>query len=69
MSGRHTTSERAAWLTPARRRWLYRVLLAAIPLLIMYGIIDESAAPLVIALLAAVLGLGTADAHIPTPEE
>lgn len=53
------------WLTPRFRSWFYLVLTAAIPLLIAYGIIDDQTAPLWIALVAAILGQGTAWLHTP----
>lgn len=57
------------WLTPAVRGWLYTVLTAAIPLLIVYGIIEDTHAPLWVALAGAVLGTSTAALHTPAPEE
>lgn len=53
------------WLTPQLRTWLYGILLAGIPLLIAYGVLDEQIAALWVALGGAVLGLGTAIAHTP----
>lgn len=49
---------------PAVRQYLYSVLLATIPLLLVYGIIDGSAVALWVGLAGAVLGLGTATAAI-----
>jgi hypothetical protein len=46
--------------TPAVRQWLYAVLLAGVPLLIVYGIVSADTAPLWIALGGAILGHGTA---------
>lgn len=54
-----------SYLTPQVRTWIYSVLLAAIPLLIVYGVLDEQTAPLWIALAAAILGQSMALAHIP----
>ena len=62
---RAPTPERLPWLTPARRKWLYVVLTAAVPLLITYGVLTETTAPLWLSLAAAVLGTGTAAAHTP----
>lgn len=45
---------------PRFRQWLYTLLLAAVPLLIGYGIIDVNQAALWLAAGGAVLGLGTA---------
>lgn len=41
------------------RAYIYRVSIAVIPLLIMYGVLSESDAALVLGLVAAVLDLGT----------
>ncbi|MGP3708477.1 phage holin [Gordonia paraffinivorans] len=49
--------------TPAQRRWLYAIVTALVPILVVYGIIDSSTVPLWIALAAAVLGTGTAFAN------
>lgn len=63
---KHASTERAEWeFSPARRLWLYRTLLAALPLLIAYGAISADQAALWIALAGAILGLGTAAAHTP----
>jgi hypothetical protein len=45
---------------PRFRQWLYGVLLAAVPLLIIYGILDAEQAALWVGAGAAMLGLGTA---------
>lgn len=57
------------WLTPARRRWLYLILTAAVPLLITYGVLTETTAPLWVSLGAAILGTGTAAAHTPSESD
>jgi hypothetical protein len=58
------------WFTAeANRAWLYRVLLAAVPLLILSGAIDASSAALWVALAASVLGLGTATANTSTKRQ
>lgn len=57
-----------SWLTPKIRTWIYSMLLAGIPLLIAYGVLDEQTAPLWVALGAAVLGQGMALAHTPRGE-
>ena len=44
-------------LTPARRRWLYRVSIAAIPLGIALGWLDKSTAALAVPLLVALLNV------------
>lgn len=51
-------------LTPTVRRWAYRTGVAAIALLVGYGILEEEHALLWVALLAPLLGL--ADANVPT---
>ena len=47
------------WLTEARRAYLYRVALAVMAILTVYGIIDADTAPVWLAVVFAVLGLGT----------
>jgi len=52
------------------RKWIYGVCLAAVPLLVLYGVIDEQAAPLWIAVIAAVIAPATALTHLtPVPDE
>lgn len=58
-----------AWLTPQVRRWAYGIITAAVPLLVVYGIIEASTAPLWLALAASVLATSTALAHTPTGGE
>lgn len=60
------TPEYFAWLTPAVRKWAYGVITAAVPLLVVYGIIEAAAAPLWLALAASVLATTTALAHTPS---
>lgn len=48
------------------RAYIYRVLVAAQPILTVYGIIDDQAAALWLGLAAAVLGLGLATANTST---
>jgi hypothetical protein len=45
------------FLTPARRRWLYRVSIAAIPLGIALGWFDARTAALIVPLLVALLNV------------
>lgn len=52
-------------MTPQIRFWLYAVLTAAVPLLIIYGILDSTTAPLWVALGAAALGTSTAAMNTP----
>jgi hypothetical protein len=58
--------QRFSWLPEYRRAWLYRVLLAVVPILIAYGAVKEADAALWVALAGAVLGTGTASAHTST---
>jgi uncharacterized membrane protein len=44
--------------TSARRRWLYQVAVAAVPLMIAIGFLTEDIAQLVLNVLAAILGVG-----------
>jgi hypothetical protein len=50
------------------RKSIYLVSVAAVPLLVFYGVISEDAAPLWVALVAAVVAPMTALTHL-TPEE
>ncbi len=52
-------------LTPAVRRWVYGIALAAMPLAVLYGIVSEAAAPLWVTLAGAVLVPGLAIANTP----
>ena len=60
------TPQPIGWLTPAVRRWAYGVITAAVPLLVIYGVIESETAPLWLALAASVLGTATALAHTPS---
>jgi len=48
------------------RAYLYRVLTAAVPLLVGYGVLEDSTAAIWVGLGAAVLGTGTATAYTAT---
>ena len=48
------------WLTPARRRWIYGIATAVLPLLISLGWLDHEAAPLWLAVIGSVLVPGMA---------
>ena len=50
------------------RKWLYGIALTVVPLLVAYGIIEKSAAPLWIALIGSLLAPTLALTHL-TPEE
>ncbi len=45
------------YLTPAVRRWLYSLAIAALPLLIYFGLVDPVAAPLWLAFVVALLNV------------
>jgi hypothetical protein len=55
------------YLTRDVRKWLYGVSLTVVPLLVAYGVLEESAAPLWIALIGSVLAPTLALTHL-TPE-
>ena len=59
------TPQPIGWLTPQIRRWAYGVVTAVVPLLVVYGAVEQTTAPLWAALAASVLGTGTALAHTP----
>lgn len=63
------TLQPVGWLTPDVRRWLYGIATALVPILVVYGVIESSTAPMWVALVASVLGTGTALAHVPRGEE
>jgi hypothetical protein len=50
------------------RKYVYLVSLTVIPLLVFYGVISEEAAPLWVAVVAAIVAPMTALTHL-TPEE
>lgn len=54
------------WLTPERRAWLYRLVSAAMPLLVLYGVAAEHDVAVWLGVAAAFLGTGTAALHTPT---
>lgn len=56
-------------LSEPTRAWLYRVLTAAVPLLVAYGAIDEQVAPLIVALGASLFGFGLASSNTSTKPE
>ena len=45
------------YLTPTRRRWLYGVCIAALPVLIYFGLVEPEAAPLWLAFVVAILNV------------
>lgn len=44
-----------SWLTPKVRAYLYSVSIAALPVLIYFGVLDHEAAALIVPLVVAVL--------------
>ena len=52
------------YLTPRVRRWIYGIAIAVLPLLIAYGLIDDSTAALWAAVIGAVLVPGLALGHV-----
>lgn len=56
-------------LTPARRRYIYGVSLALLPLLIALGVITDELAPLIVAALGAILVPGLAAANVTKPAD
>ena len=48
------------WLTPDRRKAIYAILTALVPLLVSYGALDQEQAALWLALGASVFGTGMA---------
>jgi hypothetical protein len=45
------------YLTPAVRRWIYGLAIAALPLLIYFGLVEPEAAPLWLAFVVALLNV------------
>ena len=52
--------------TPQLRYRIYLVLTAVVPLLVLYGWLDQTAAAVWIGVISAVLGTGMAAANTPT---
>lgn len=68
-SPRHATPQPLAWLTPQVRAWLYGIITALVPILTVYGIVDQTTAPLWMSLAASVLATSTALAHTPRGDQ
>lgn len=68
-SPRHASPQPLSWLTPQVRAWMYGIITALVPILTIYGIIDQSTAPLWLSLAASVLATSTALAHTPRDTE
>ena len=66
---RHANPQPLSWLTPQIRAWMYGIITALVPILTIYGIIDQSTAPLWLSLAASVLATSTALAHPPKADE
>ena len=49
------------------RKWLYGIALTVVPLLVAYGVVEESAAPLWIALVGSLVAPSLALSHL-TPD-
>ena len=60
-----------SWLVSREgRKWIYGICLAVVPLLVVYGVIDGEAAPLWIAVIAAIVAPSLALANLtPFPDE
>lgn len=58
--------KRIEFLTPARRRRAYVILTALVPVAVLYGWLDQTAAAVWLGVTGAVLGTGMAAAHTPT---
>lgn len=63
------TPQPLSWLTPQVRAWLYGIITAAVPILTVYGIVDQTTAPLWLSLAASVLATSTALVHTPKAAE
>lgn len=68
-SPRHATPQPLAWLTPQVRTWMYGIITALVPILTVYGIVDQTTAPLWLSLAASVLATSTALAHTPRGDQ
>ena len=68
-SPRHATPQPLTWLTPQVRAWMYGIITALVPILTVYGIVDQTSAPLWLSLAASVLATSTALAHTPRGEQ
>ena len=56
-------------MTREVRKWIYGISLAAVPLLVLYGVIDEASAPLWVALIGAVVAPTLALTHLTPKRE
>lgn len=53
----------------ATRAWIYRVLVAVVPILVFYGAVDESQIAVWLGLASSVLGLGMASMNTSTKKD
>jgi hypothetical protein len=53
----------------ATRAWIYRVLVAAVPILVFYGAVDESQIAVWLGLASSVLGFGMASMNTSTKKD
>lgn len=53
------------WLTAARRRYIYKVAVALVPLASALGLVTDEIVPLIVGVIAAVLSTSTAVLHTP----
>lgn len=68
-SPRHASPQPLTWLTPQVRAWMYGIITALVPILTVYGIVDQTTAPLWMSLAASVLATSTALAHTPRGDQ
>lgn len=66
---RHASPQPLSWLTPQVRAWMYGIITALVPILTVYGIVDQTTAPLWMSLAASVLATSTALAHTPRGDQ
>lgn len=66
---RHASPQPLTWLTPQVRAWMYGIITALVPILTVYGIVDQTSAPLWMSLAASVLATSTALAHTPRGDQ
>lgn len=53
----------------ATRAWIYRVLVAVVPILVFYGAVDESQIAVWLGLASSVLGFGMASMNTSTKKD
>lgn len=59
-------------LQPKTRQYLYRIVVTLVPILSVYGIVDQQIAPLILSAVAAVLAIAVADGNVtaaPVPND